>query len=210
MKTLWQAFLLALVIGLALARAEAAIQEQPVEVDPATAVETADESLGGEAAEHAEEGPLAVLFRWINFTILFGGLGYLLRRPAREYFEQRQAEIRGGLEKSRQAQAEAARRMSEIDHRLAKLTEEISRIGSVADESARKERERIIADAKIEASRALGQSKAEVERLARGMEREIQEQVAERIVEQAEGILRARLTEQDSERLIRRAVEELK
>jgi F-type H+-transporting ATPase subunit b len=211
MRTLLQAIFLALAIGLALLSADAAIQEEPVGLDRATAAEAADETSEGEEAEHAEEaeGPLAVLFRWINFAILFGGLGYLLRQPARDFFEQRQAEIRGGLEKSRQAQADATSRMSEIDGRLAKLTDEIAQIASVADDSARKERARIIADAKVEASRALGQSEAEVERLARGMEREIREQVADRVVEQAEEILRAKLTDQDSGRLIQRAVEKL-
>ena len=169
------------------------------------------EEFGAEAGEEGEEegGPLAVVMRWINFAILFGGLGYLLREPAAEFFEARRQAILGGLEKSRAAQKDAAERLTDIDGRLSRLSTEMAGIGSDADESARQERTRIVADAKKEVDRALLRSQAEVDRLAGGMELEIRSHIADRVLQSAEEKLRARLTDPDRGRLVRRAVDEL-
>jgi F-type H+-transporting ATPase subunit b len=172
------------------------------------------EEFGAEAGEEGEAGeeeggPLAVVMRWINFAILFGGLGYLLREPAAEFFEARRQAILGGLEKSRAAQKDAHERLTDIDGRLSRLSTEMAGIGSDAEESARLERTRIVVDAKKEVDRALLRSQAEVDRLAGGMELEIRSYIADRVVQSAEENLRARLTDQDRGRLVRRAVDEL-
>jgi F-type H+-transporting ATPase subunit b len=172
------------------------------------------EEFGAEAGEEGEEGeeeggPLAVVMRWINFAILFGGLGYLLREPAAEFFEARRQAILGGLEKSRAAQKDADERLTDIDGRLSRLSTETAGIGSDAEESARQERTRIVADAKKEVDRALLRSQAEVDRLAGGMELEIRSHIADRVVQSAEEKLRAQLTDPDHGRLVRRAVDEL-
>ena len=169
------------------------------------------EEFGAEAGEEgeAEGGPLAVVMRWINFAILFGGLGYLLREPAAEFFEARRQAILGALEKSRAAQKDAAERIADIDGRLSRLSTEMAGIGSNAEESARKERMRIVADAKKEVDRALLRSQAEVDRLAGGMELEIRSHIADRVLQSAEEKLRARLTDPDRGRLVRRAIDEL-
>jgi F0F1-type ATP synthase membrane subunit b/b' len=172
------------------------------------------EEFGAEAGEVGEEGEeegglLAVALRWINFAILFGGLGYMLRQPAAEFFETRRQAILGGLEKSRAAQQDADERIADVNGRLAKLSTEIAGIVSDAKESARNERDRIVADAKKEVDRALERSQSEVERLAGGMELEIRSLIADRVVQSAEEKLRSRLTEQDHGRMIRRAVDAL-
>ena len=166
--------------------------------------------VGEEGVEEAEEhGPLAVVLRWVNFAILFGGLGYLLRVPVVEFFEARRQAILGGLEKSRAAQKDASERIAAIDGRLSRLSTELAGIDSDAEESARNERERIVADAKKEVGRALERSQAEVERLAGGMELEIRAQIADRVVQSAAEKLRSRLTEQGHGRMVRRAVDGL-
>ncbi len=193
----------ALVIGLTPAPFTARAQEAEIE--------EVSEAEEGEAEEGEEEegGPLALAMRWINVIILFGGLGYLLREPAVAFFEARKEEILGGLQKSRAAQKDAAARMSEIEGRLSRLSAEMAGIKSDAEESARTERERIVADAKVEAGRAVEQSGAEVQRVARGMEQEIRSHIAEGVVRSAKEKLRSRLTGDDHGRIVRRAVDDL-
>ena len=172
------------------------------------------EEFGGEADEEGEEGAeehgvLAVVLRWVNFAILFGGLGYLLRAPVVEFFEARRQMILGGLEKSCAAQEDASERIAAIDGRLSRLSSELAGIGSDAEESARNERERIVDDAKEVVGRALERSQAEVDRLAGGLELEIRAEIADRVVKSAAEKLRSRLTEQGHSRMVRRALDEL-
>ena len=205
MKFRWLPVFLALAFVAAVLLAPGAISVSAQEGVEAAA---AAEEFGGEAG--AEEGGLlALVMRWINFAILFGGLGYLLRQPVAEFFETRRQQILGGLEKSRAAQNDATRRIADIDGRLASLATEIAAIGVDADKSAHKERERIVADAKKEVGRALHRSEVEVDRVSGVMEAEIRAQIADHVVREAEEKLRSRMTDQDHGRLVRRAVEGL-
>jgi len=208
MKAHWLTIIFVFAIVLTLGTAPTAVSVSAQEEDAQT------EEFGAEAGEEGEEaeeagGPLAVALRWINFAILFGGLGYLLRQPAAEFFETRRQGILDGLEQSRAAQKDAADRSADVDGRLTRLSTEMADIASDAEESARKERDRIVADAKKEVDRALERSQSEVERLAGGMELEIRSLIADRVVQSAEEKLRSRLTEQDHGRMVRRAVDEL-
>ena len=72
--------------------------------------------------EHREETPLSTVFKWFNAALLFGGLAYLLRKPAAEFFENRKKQITSGLERARDAQVSANARMDEIEQRLATLS----------------------------------------------------------------------------------------
>ena len=210
MNTRWLSIIgvpaFALLFGLTPASLTAFAQEAETEE-----ASEAEEGAGEESEEGEEEegGPLALAMRWLNFAILFGGLGYLLREPAVAFFEARREEILGGLQKSRAAQKDAAARMSDVEGRLSRLSTEMAGIKSDAEESARTERERIVADAEVEAGRAVEQSGAEIERLARGMEQEIRSHIAEGVVRSAEEKLRSKLTGDDHGRIVRRAVDKL-
>ncbi len=180
---------------------------------PAWAQETGGQA-GAEvevhAAEEEHESPYAVVFRWMNFLILYGGLGYLLREPAAEFFESRRQSIQGGLERAEKAQADSSKKLAEIETRLAQLSSEADRICSEAKESAENERERIVAEAKMEADRILEQSRQEIQRLARGFQQEIRAHVADLVVARAETRLRSETSEADQKQSVLRFVRNLK
>jgi len=164
--------------------------------------------IGTEAEEHVAEeehdSPYAVVFRWVNFLILFGGLGYLIREPAAEFFESRRQAIRAGLESAEKAQVDSNRQLAEIEERIARLSSEVERIGAEARESAQTERQRIVAEAKMEADRILEQSRQEIERLSRGFGLEIRAHVADLVIAGAEKRLRTEVSEDDQKRIILR------
>src|SRR5215471_13418641 len=99
-----------------------------------------------EAGEHskteetAEESPLKTAWKWFNLLVLLGGIGYLLKKPAVEFFETRKREITAGLERAKTAQEESGRRMTEIEKRLGRLSEEIASLRSQADTESAKEK----------------------------------------------------------------------
>lgn len=160
------------------------------------------------AAEH-EESPLQTMFRWANAIILFGGLAYLLRRPARAFFETRRQDIVSGLKRAQETEASAQARLNEIEKRLSRLSEEVTVLSTEAEKESRVERERILADAKREIERVVEQSRQEIERMARTVESQIKEDVADLVIKKAENTLRAQMTQDDQKRVVLRFIKKL-
>ena len=163
----------------------------------------AQESAGHtQAAETSEESPVKTAWKWLNLVILLGGIGYLLKKPALEFFETRKKEITTGLERAKNAQEESGRRMNEIERRLGRLSEEIAELRTQADAESSKEREHILADAKRDMERLVDQSRQEVDRIARGIERDIKAKIADAVIDRAGRTLEAQMTEDDQKRVV--------
>ena len=166
------------------------------------------EHAEGAAAEH-QESPWLVVARWANFIVLFGGLGYLLRKPMAEFFETRRKEIGSGLQRAQEAQATAQARMNDIEQRLARLSTEIAALRAEAEKESLVEREKIITDAKREVDRVIEQSRQEIDRVARSLEREIKETIADAVIDRAGKTLRTEMTQDDQKRVIVRFIKKL-
>jgi F-type H+-transporting ATPase subunit b len=170
-----------------------------IESPPLRAQEAGEHS---QAEETSEESPLKTAWKWVNLVILLGGMGYLLRKPAIEFFETRKKEITFGLERAKIAQEESGRRMSEIERRLGRLSEEIASLRTQADAESAKEREKILADARRDVERLVDQSRQEVDRIARGIERDIRAKIADAVVDRAGHTLETQMTEDDQKRVV--------
>ena len=176
---------------------------------PISKTHAAVQEAKGGTAEHHEESPLQSVFRWANALILFGGLAYLLRKPAQQFFEGRRKDIRSGLQRAQDAQTSALVRMDEIEQRLSNLSTEIAALRSEAEKESRAEREKILAEARSEIERVVEQSHQEIERLARGLERTIKENVADLVIDRAGKTLRTEMTEDDQKRVVIRFIKQL-
>jgi F-type H+-transporting ATPase subunit b len=161
-----------------------------------------------EAGEHSqteetkEESPIKTAWKWVNLLILLGGVGYLLKKPALEFFETRKKEITSGLERAKTAQEESGRRMNEIERRLGRMSEEIAALRTQADAESAEERENILAEARRDMERLVDQSRQEVDRIARGIERDIKSKIADAVVDRAGHTLETQMTEDDQKRVV--------
>ena len=175
---------------------------------PSFAQEAAPASEHAVEAEH-EESSMAVVFRWVNFLILFGGLGYVLKKPAKEFFDNRRRDIAEGLNRAQAAQAAAQSRMDEIEQRLGKLSSDMSALRSQAEQESALDRDKIVAEAKAEVARVVEQSRQEIERVARGVERDIKENLADKVIDRAGQTLRTDMNEGDHKRVVVRFIKNL-
>jgi F-type H+-transporting ATPase subunit b len=168
---------------------------------PLLHAEEGEAGAHGEKA-HEEEGPLGTVFKWANLLVLIGGVVYLLRKPAREFFETRKKDITIGLERAKTAQEESSRRMADIEKRLARMSQDIAAMKTEAEADSSKERESILAEAKRDMERLVEQSRQEVDRIARGIERDIKGKIADAVVERAGRTLETQMTEDDQKRVV--------
>ena len=165
-------------------------------------------SSGEHGGGHAES-PLTAVWKWGNFLILFGGLGWYLRVPLREFLETRARSIEEGLASGRLARESALKRMSEIENRMARLDDEVRALRAQAVKEAEEERARILESAKIEAQKILEMAQREIEGLKKSARLELKAHVADLAVKLAEERLQKSVGSEENKRLVLRFLDSL-
>ncbi len=179
---------------------------------PPAAVLTAGQegSAQGEKGREAEgEPPHALLYKIVNFLILAGTLGYLLRKPLADFFRQRAQTITESLHQGRHALAAAQDRLSEIEAKLANLDAEIRAFKDSAVHEMEAEGQRLRQAAREESERTLAFARAQMDVATRAASLELKRYTALEAVKLAEGIIRQRLDDPGRRRLVSRFVDGL-
>ncbi len=164
------------------------------------------------AAEGAEAAPAPwwqIPLQVLNFVVLFGVLGYLLRKPAREFFAGRTRAIQQSVAEARAAREQAEKRLAEVEERLKRLGEEIGALEDEARREAAAERDRLRAAAQVEAGKILAAAESEITNLTRVARRELKSYAARLAVELAEERLRREMNPDTQDRLLRAYAEDL-
>jgi F-type H+-transporting ATPase subunit b len=162
-------------------------------------------SAGGHEVEL--ESPFTLVMRLVNFLLLAGLLYYFLRKPVRNFLNQRQQGVKEALEEAQRAKAEAEARFKEMEKKLAQAHKEMEELKGMLLEQGRLEKERILANAQKEAEKIRKQAQLTAEqelKKARSMLRKEAVELAARI---AEALLKERIDPRDHERLIQHYVE---
>jgi len=172
----------------------------------------AEEAQHGSSAEHGgghAESPLTAVWKWGNFLILFGGLGWYLRVPLCEFLETRSRSIEEGLASGRLARESALKQMSEIENRMSRLDDEVRALREQAVKEAEEERARILESAKIEAQKILEMAHREIEGLKKSARLELKAHVADLAVKLAEQRLQKSVGSEENKRLVLRFLDSL-
>lgn len=172
--------------------ARSAAQHEP----PANAPANAGRS------EHQAESPLAVVWKWGNFLILFGGLGWYLRKPLQRFLNARTKAIEEGLANGRQAREAALEKLSEIEARMARIDKEIEDLKGRALKEAEEERGRILESARLEVEKILDLARREIKGLEKSARLELKSHVAELAVKLAEERLRSSISPEENKKII--------
>ena len=174
-----------------------------------SAEEPQHEASGSQHGRGHAESPLTAVWKWGNFLILFGGLGWYLRQPLREFLESRSRSIEEGLASGRLARESALKQMSEIENRMAHLDEEVHALRAQAVNEAEEERVRILESAKMEAQKILEVAHREIEGLKKSARLELKAHVAELAVKLAEERLQNSIGPEENKRLALRFLDSL-
>ena len=122
-----------------------------------------------------------ILLHLFNFTILAGGLYFLLYKPVKDFMDKRSAHYREmdeaaakHLEEAKQLEQDYQSRLKQIDKEIeekkAEAAQETAELVNAALEDARKQKEKIIADAQgiaqNERKKILMEAKEDIVKLA--------------------------------------------
>jgi F-type H+-transporting ATPase subunit b len=154
------------------------------------------------APQRAEpEGDTMIWWKWANFAILAGGLGYLIVKSVPPLFRKQSDEIRNALAEAAKIKQEAADYAASIEARLANLQQEIQRLRETAHAEMTGESERIRRETEHHVQRIREQSTQEIALMTRAAKDELQKYAAELAIGLAEERIRFRMTSETQDLL---------
>jgi F-type H+-transporting ATPase subunit b len=173
--------------------------------------EPAKHEAAGEGAHEGgghEEGP-GIIWKWANFAILAGGLGYLIGKNAGPFFAARTQQIRKDMVDSQEARRQAEARAAEVDRRLAALEGDIAGLRAESQREAQAETERLARHTTGELAKIQAHAEQEIASAGKAARTELKRYSAELAIQLAEQRLRNRMTPETQQALVRGFVRDL-
>jgi F-type H+-transporting ATPase subunit b len=165
----------------------------------------------GAPAHETEEtkGDTWIWWKWANFLILAGGLGYLISKSAPAFFRSRTDEIQSGIQEASQVRRDAEARAAAIELRTAGLQAEIEGIRVNARAEMEAEGERIRRETEQQVRRIQEQSQQELAALTKLAREELKSYAGSLALDMAEQRIRGRMDAGTQNRLVQVFVHDL-
>jgi F-type H+-transporting ATPase subunit b len=173
---------------------------KPESADTKASKPGSEPSEGDEEAKFKQSASITKLAGWlhitnnqawwlsvlINFGIIVVAIAVAAKSSLPGMFRERTAAIRKGIDDARRASAESSARLSDIEARLGRLSEEIGAMRANADQTAKDEEIRLRASAEEEKKKILQAAEQEITAAANLARRELKHFAAELAVSLAE------------------------
>lgn len=165
----------------------------------------------GQTAVAAEAGAHdhTLLWKWVNFVILAGLLGYMISKRAGAFFGARTEQIQKDIREASRLRQDAERRTAEIERRLASLPAEIEQLRRAAQEEMAAEGERLRRETEAALNKIREQAQQEIASIASAARQELKAYSADLAVALAERKLRELLTRERDAGLVGAFLEDL-
>ncbi|MBI3695629.1 MAG: ATP synthase F0 subunit B [Acidobacteria bacterium] len=159
----------------------------------------------------AEEGGPGheLLFRAINFVVLAGFLGYLLKKYAGPFFAARGEAITKEIREARKLLEQSDQRARAIDERLLRLDQEIAQLRAAGQAEIAAEHARIERETEQAVRKVFTQAEQEMAAAAKTARLELKAYVASLAISLAEQKIAGRVTPQTQRDLVGAFVREL-
>lgn len=146
--------------------------------------------------EHAQEEapmPNEIWWKWANFAILAGGLGYLAGKYAAPFFRARTEQIQQGIREAAKVREEAEARAAAIESQIGNLTVEIEGLRANSKEEIAGEGARIQAETEAQIRKLQAQAEREIASTAKNATLDLTDYSAQLAIDLAEKQIRQRL-----------------
>ena len=157
-------------------------------------------SGGGEAV--AKSWLNTDTWRVMNFVVLMGMLGFVLRKPVSEALSGRIASIREQLDSLEQEKAAAQKRLAEYEGKIALLEDEAAKIIDQYTTQGESAKARILQEASASAEKLEEQAKKNIEQEFKNAKKQLQAEIMEKALENAEELIKKSIEAEDQERLV--------
>ncbi|MDX2151443.1 MAG: ATP synthase F0 subunit B [Bryobacteraceae bacterium] len=156
----------------------------------------------GEHASGETHGDPMLPWKWANFAILAGGLGYLLSKNMKGYFGARTAEIQKGIKDASAMKADADQRAAAIEAKLAGLKHDIEEMRREARHELENEGRRLEEETKQILAKVRQQTEQDIASASKAARQELKEYAASLAVNLAEQKLASQMTPETQRGLV--------
>jgi F-type H+-transporting ATPase subunit b len=165
------------------------------------------------AAEGAEPNPAdssaGLIFRWLNFALVFGGITYLIKKHGKAFFGANAKAIASSITEAQAAKASADRELSEVNAKISGLDREVAELREAARRDAAVEAERLRASGLAEIEKIKQAARAELAASERVAQQQLREVSASMAVERAGALVASRMNLDVRAKLFRSLLGEL-
>jgi F0F1-type ATP synthase membrane subunit b/b' len=165
------------------------------------------------AAEGSEPDPAdtttGLIFRWLNFLIVFGGMAYLIAKNGGAFFRSNAKEIAASIVQATAAKEEATRELQAAQAKVQHLGQEIAAMRDQAQRDWAAESERLRASAEVEIGKINQAARAELAASERAAQQQLRGIAASLAVENAAALVGARMNAETRSRIFQTFVADL-
>ncbi len=145
----------------------------------------------------------------VNFAVLLGGLFVLLRKPIKNYFNERSKKADLSIKEAVEDRTGSEKKLKEALGRLGEISEEVKKIKEDAESEGKKQKESIIKDTRQEAQRLKELTKQEIDSLYASGIKELRVFAAETATKAAADRVKRRMTPELQSAIIDKSIERL-
>jgi F0F1-type ATP synthase membrane subunit b/b' len=165
------------------------------------------------AAEGAEpdpaDSPAGLIFRWLNFVIVFGGIAYLIAKHGGAFFRGNAKAIAASIHEATAAKAEADRELHEVEAKIARFDQDVSEMRGEARQNWAAESERLHASGLAEIEKINQAARGELAASERTAQQQLRDIAAGMAVERAAALVSSRMNTEVRSRMFQSFLREL-
>lgn len=141
-------------------------------------------------------------YRVMNFAVLAIALFFLLRKPVAKALNARIDGIKEQLNELEVKKQKALEELATYNAKIAELERESENIIAQYEKQGMEAKARILKEAESAAEKLEEQAKRNIEHEFKQAQQRLQNEILEKALAKAEGLLKAKITDQDQERLV--------
>ena len=155
---------------------------------------TAIPSLAAEASgQDPAEATMGLIFRWLNFIFVFGGIAYLIAKHGGAFFRGNAKAIAASIHEATADKSEADRELSDVNAKISRLDQEVAELRESARQGGVAEAERLRVSGLAEIDKINQAARAELAASERAARHQLREVAASMAVERAGALVNSRM-----------------
>jgi F-type H+-transporting ATPase subunit b len=166
--------------------------------------------LAQQAAENdPADSATGTLFRWLNFLLVFGGIGYAVARYGGNFFRANAKAIAASITEASAIKAESEAELRRIEAKLAGIDREVASLREAARRESADEADRVRLSGQGEIEKIRQAARVELAAAERAAQQQLRAAAAALAIDRAEALVTERMTPAIRARLVGNFVGEL-
>jgi F-type H+-transporting ATPase subunit b len=155
------------------------------------------------------ESPTGLIFRWLNFLIVFAAITYLIAKYGGAFFSGNAKAIAASILEATAAKAEADRELRQVETKIERLDHDVAEMREEARRNWAAESERLYASGQAEIEKIAHAAREELAASERAAQQQVREMAASMAVERAAALVSAMMNAEVRSRMFQSFLREL-